>query len=83
MTEEPKKNHKKTLQEHWKDRRVRWRQKKAAAGLCLQCGEPAADGGVRCVACRTKQREQNRKATGCRPWTPGGKGRPPLERRED
>jgi hypothetical protein len=49
------------------------------AGLCVECGagEPHP-GSVKCSGCLTKKRAYRRSYDGCRPWHPGGPGRPPL-----
>lgn len=52
-----------------------------AAGLCEICGKPAASNRVLCVTHLEKQRKYARermRKMGCKPWVPGGPGRPPL-----
>lgn len=52
-----------------------------AAGMCSGCRKPLDDTLSRwhCSACRQKIRERAQDKTGCKPWQPGSKGRPPLE----
>lgn len=51
-----------------------------ARGLCRQCGKKrgTSTSTSRCARCLKKNREQERKANGSRPYRRGGPGRPPL-----
>lgn len=48
--------------------------------LCLYCPAPALPDGTACEACNTRRKLGHRKAAQCKPWRPGGSGRPPLVR---
>lgn len=55
-----------------------WQLRKQAAGLCVICGKPKADGSKQsCLEHLEKNRVGNRERTGHKPWRPGGRGRPP------
>jgi predicted RNA-binding Zn-ribbon protein involved in translation (DUF1610 family) len=56
-----------------------WQRKAVAEGRCPICGRPR---GVtqRCERCRKKAVLAARKRLGCKPWRPGGTGRPPKGR---
>jgi len=56
---------------------------------CASCGQQDEDtlaGSRRCKKCKQKGRKQCRESkraeTGCNPWVPGGRGRPPVNKRE-
>lgn len=50
------------------------------AGLCAQCGRNMHPKSVHlCLRCLQMKREFKRLSTGCQPWRPGGRGRPPVE----
>ena len=48
-----------------------------AAGLCVQCGQPAAGGRARCPRCEEKKLTVQRVLGRFNAWVPGGRGRPP------
>jgi hypothetical protein len=64
------------------------REQRVAEGKCIWCGEPRGESTstIYCeehlLAIRTASRNRMRKKTGCKPWRPGGRGRPPIERSE-
>jgi hypothetical protein len=64
------------------------RNGRIAAGQCGRCGEPRGELGsaVACGKClramRAASRLRMRVKTGSKPWRPGGRGRPPIERSE-
>jgi hypothetical protein len=54
---------------------IRWH-----AGLCRRCPNKRGAGAILCDRCMDLERERRRKATGSKPWKPGGPGRPPKKR---
>ncbi len=59
---------------------VVYQERHRAAGLCLKCPEPVATAtSAFCWGHLQKNRESLRKWRGCKPWKPGGRGRPPKE----
>lgn len=46
-------------------------------GLCRSCPNELNLYAWECDACAIKHQERMRKLTGCKPWRPGGPGRPP------
>ena len=59
-----------------RDKMNTWRARRTT---CLDCSAPPAFGGKRCEKHLKQIRELNRGRLGNEEWTPGGKGRPPLE----
>ncbi len=57
-----------------------WQLKKAAEGLCTNCGRIPVPGKRRCVLCLKQAHMSKRKANGYKPWKEGGPGRPPMEK---
>jgi hypothetical protein len=54
-----------------------YQRRQNAAGLCGQCKEPLApDSKSFCLKHLAYNREYHRKRQGCKPWQPGGAGRP-------
>ena len=51
---------------------------KLADGLCSICGKESLYNDERCLACYVKFMVLVRRRAGCKPWRPGGRGRPPL-----
>jgi len=53
---------------------LRWKRD----GRCVSCGNPKEHSGyVHCTACLDKVLGRQRAKFGFKPWTPGGRGRPP------
>jgi hypothetical protein len=53
--------------------------RRKAAGLCPQCGQPNdRPGRWRCLACHAEYLSHQRKRQGVKPWGLTGKGRPPI-----
>lgn len=52
-----------------------------AAGFCLRCNNKPTN-GVLCTRCAERRRKKVRASKGHKPWTPGKRGRPPLDRKE-
>jgi hypothetical protein len=61
-------------------RQQRYQARHRAAGLCLACSRPVLEGAVHCRRHHLQRRRQMRRREGLRPWQPGGRGRPPIER---
>lgn len=52
--------------------------KRVAAGLCALCGAKRPAGlATLCRAHQERVSARNRRKRGCKPWVPGGRGRPP------
>lgn len=60
-------------------RQLRWQWKKKAQGLCRICGRPAVTPSGLCQEHLEDIRVLNRVLRGCKPWKPGGPGRPPFK----
>lgn len=54
------------------------KRRRVAAGLCAWCEAPRRHYRQLCDPCQLRNREARRRRLGCRPWRPGGGGRPPL-----
>jgi hypothetical protein len=52
--------------------------RRRAAGLCRYCKAKPLSGLTVCAAHRTRITNSHRKINGFKPWTPGGRGRPPI-----
>lgn len=55
--------------------------KRRMAGLCMQCTKPATVGAL-CKKHATKRRKLQRDKYQLKPWRPGKRGRPPLDRKD-
>lgn len=68
---------------HWQQVAAQRFEQLKASGKCVSCG--AARGGSQstscCRGCLLRERRRSRKRLGCKPWRPGGPGRPPLNRK--
>lgn len=64
-----------------RSRQVTWQLRKAAAGLCQQCGKRPKhpDSTGVCLPCLKVRRERARKLLGLKPHHAGGPGRKPFE----
>ncbi len=52
-------------------------------GLCPLCGNgPPHPEAKLCKYCLIKERIKMRKKNHCKPWVPGGRGRPPIVRED-
>ena len=72
-----------------KSRQQLWQEKQFANKRCASCGdqdEQTLAGGRRCAKCtKTSQassRKYKREKLGCACWRPGGRGRPPVNKRD-
>lgn len=57
-----------------------WRRRQIAAGNCGLCGSPRGESSALCDACLDDNQERLRARGQFNAWTPGGRGRPPLNR---
>jgi hypothetical protein len=55
-----------------------YRARHRAAGLCLECSEPALPESPLCARHLVRQRKRMRKSRGCDAQADSGIGRPPL-----
>jgi hypothetical protein len=53
-------------------------QQLRAAGLCTSCRQPTEAASCLCADCRMAAKLRYRAASRSKPWTPGGRGRPPI-----
>lgn len=62
-------------------RQSEWMAARVAAGKCKFCGKPRGDSPskVLCRPCSKQSRNYVRRKAGCKPWRPGGPGRPPKQ----
>ena len=58
-------------------RQADWQKRKLSEGLCTICGKDAAV-GTYCKRCGRIKKEKGREKSKCKPWTSGGRGRPPI-----
>ena len=65
-------------------RQRKWQRKQIRLGNCVICGRPRGKTPSisRCRMCLDKTRKETRQRRKCKPWRPGGLGRPPLDRSE-
>jgi ribosomal protein L4 len=72
-----------------KSRQALWQEKQIAEKRCASCASQDKEtlaGSRRCGKCKSKGRKHCRQAKrdelGCNPWVKGGRGRPPVNKRE-
>jgi hypothetical protein len=71
-----------TTKEQRNEREIVRQGKLNAKGLCRQsCGRPLETPSGLCGECAMKIRLSQRDRLGCNPWRPGGRGRPPKDRK--
>ena len=61
-------------------RQLAWQRRKIAQGLCMTCGKGKIGGNSPriCDACHEKRLDIEQHVFHCKPWRPGGPGRPPY-----
>lgn len=62
-------------------RQYEWQRRMMAQGRCTICGKPAITARY-CEFHREKYNGRRRDKTGYKPWRLGGRGRPPIGRKE-
>lgn len=55
--------------------------KRKAAGKCWECNRPATI-GLQCARHAKERRKDARRRLNLKPWKPGKRGRPPIDRKE-
>jgi hypothetical protein len=72
-----------------KSRQQLWQEKQIAEKRCASCAsqdKETLSGSRRCAKCKSKGRrccrQNKRNELGCNPWVAGGRGRPPVNKKE-